>query len=72
MTDHLIEDVKDFLIVEKIDFVESFEQTFDLSDLVIDLSKNIVHYKKILIVAVKQSKYDFNTINIDSNDIDKK
>ena len=72
MANHLIEDVKDFLIVERVDFVESFKQTFDLFNLVMNLNKNIIHYKKVLIVAVKQSKYGFDTINIDSSDINKK
>ena len=63
--------MQNFLIVEEINFVESFEQTFDLSDLVIDLNRKIIHHKKILIVVVKQNKYDFNTINIDSSDIKK-
>ena len=73
MTNHLVENVQNFLIVEEIDFIESLEQTSDLSVLVIDLNMKIAHYKKILIITVKQSKYDlFDTMNIDSRDIDKK
>ena len=72
MINHLIKDVRSFLIIEKIDFIGNLEQTFNLLDLVIDLSKNIIHHKKVLIVIVKQSKYDFDTININLNDIDKK
>ena len=57
---HLIKNVQNFLIIKEIDFIESFEQTFDLFDLAIDLNMKIIYHKKVLIVAVKQNKYDFN------------
>ena len=71
MTNHFAENMQNFLIVEKSDFVKNLTQALNLFDFVISLNIKIDYHKKILIVVVKQNKYDFDIMNIDSSDIDK-